>query len=134
MTILSKKPKEEQLSKMLHSKGFLHPTPNHSKSVSKGNKPAHHHKQIKEKNISLEKHQNREVLTKTQTGFYIMTTGGVINEKDEYSPPNNTHSRNKIYNVRSPKSKGNQRRNMLTNAAERLPRKTSSGHRRVSCH
>jgi hypothetical protein len=49
-----------------------------SKSVNKG-KPSQ--KQMKEKNISLEKHQNREIITKTQTGFYILTGGGVVEEK-----------------------------------------------------
>lgn len=48
-----------------------------------------------------------------------MTGGGVIQENEEYSPSSNSnYSRNKIYNVKSPKSKGNQRKNLLTNAEE----------------
>ena len=47
----------------------------HSKSVNKSHKPTQ--KQLKEKNISLEKHQNRDLVTKTQTGFYIMANGAI---------------------------------------------------------
>lgn len=56
---------------MLTSKGFHGGV--HSKSLNKNSKPTQ--KQIKEKNMSLEKHQNRELITKTQTGFYIMGSG-----------------------------------------------------------
>lgn len=52
----------------------------HSKSVNKSHKPTQ--KQLKEKNISLEKHQNRDLVTKTQTGFYIMANGAIV-ERDE---------------------------------------------------
>ena len=96
---------------MLHSKGMKgHGNTNNSKSVGKGGKVQQ--KQHRDKNISLEKHQNREIITKTQTGFYIMTNGGVISEKDEYPP--NAHSRNRIYNAKRPKTKGPTKRNMLT--------------------
>ena len=49
-----------------------------------------------------------------------MTGGGIIHEKEEEQNPPinpNTHySRNKIYNVKSPKSRNNQRnKNMPTN-------------------
>ena len=68
---MNKKPKED-ISKLLSTKGFNNM---HSKSV---NKNKTNQKHPKEKNISLEKHQNRELITKTQTGFYILTGGGVI--------------------------------------------------------
>ena len=51
----------------------------HSKSVNKSHKPTQ--KQLKEKNVSLEKHQNRDLVTKTQTGFYIMGSGAIV-ERD----------------------------------------------------
>ena len=116
VTILSKKQKEDAFSKMLHSKGLNgHGNAHNSKSVGKNGKVQQ--KQHRDKNISLEKHQNREIITKTQTGFYIMTNGGVISEKEEYSP--NAHSRNKIYNAKSPRAKGPPKRNnMLTKEAE----------------
>ena len=76
------------------------------------------HKQAREKNISLEKHQNRDIITKTQTGFYIMANGGVISEKEEYSP--NAHSRNKVYNTKSPRAKAAPKRNLLTKEAEEI--------------
>jgi hypothetical protein len=107
---------KEEVNRLLNTKGFQGST--NSKSVNKA-KPTQ--KQIKEKNISLEKHQNREIVTKTQTGFYILTGGGVIEEKEEeYNSINsNTHSRNKIYNSKSPKAKQIQRnRHMLTHAEE----------------
>ena len=66
-----KRPKED-ISKLLSTKGFSNI---HSKSV---NKNKTNQKTIKEKNMSLEKHQNRDLITKTQTGFYILTGGGVI--------------------------------------------------------
>ena len=82
VTILSKKQKEDAFTRMLHSKGFNgHGNGHNSKSVTKGGGKMTH-KQAKEKNISLEKHQNRDIITKTQTGFYIMTNGGVISEKE----------------------------------------------------
>lgn len=113
-----KRPKED-ISKLLNSKGFNNNI--HSKSVNKSNKPTQ--KYLKEKNISLEKHQNREIITKTQTGFYIMTGGGIIQEKEEEqsSPinPSTHYSKNKIYNVKSPKSRNNQRtKQMPTNTEE----------------
>lgn len=109
-----KRPKED-ISKLLTSKGFNHVQ---SKSVNKSNKPIQ--KTMKEKNISLEKHQNREIITKTQTGFYIMTGGGIIQEKEQESTTrfhqNANYARNKIYNVKSPKLGANQRtKNMPTN-------------------
>ena len=57
---------------MLTTKGF---NGAHSKSVNKSHKPTQ--KQIKEKNLSLEKHQNRWLITKTQTGFYILANGAI---------------------------------------------------------
>mgnify|MGYP006975236676 FL=1 len=53
----------------------FHPT--HSKSVNRNN-PI---KRPKEKNISLEKHRNREALAKTQGGFYLQPVEGVIPEQ-----------------------------------------------------
>lgn len=53
----------------------------HSKSVNKTKIS----KQLKDKHISLEKHQHREMVTKTQAGFYISGSnhqnGRVIPEK-----------------------------------------------------
>lgn len=102
---MTKKPKED-ISKLLSTKGFNNI---HSKSVGK-NKTNQKH--IKEKNISLEKHQNRELITKTQTGFYILTGGGVIHEREEEMSPSNPghYNKNKIYNAKnSPKSRNHQR-------------------------
>lgn len=50
---MGKRPKED-ISKLLNTKGFSNI---HSKSVNKNTKPTQ--KQLKEKNMSLEKHQNR---------------------------------------------------------------------------
>ena len=111
---MTKKPKED-ISKLLSTKGFNNV---HSKSV---NKNKTNQKHIKEKNISLEKHQNRELVTKTQTGFYILTGGGVIQEKEEeHFNPSTHYSKNKIYNAKhSPKSRNNQRtKNVALNTEE----------------
>ena len=62
---------------------------------------------------------HRETLTKTQTGFYI-AGGGIIQEKVEEEQDSHFHkqsssnqNRNKIYNVRSPKSRNNYRKSNL---------------------
>jgi hypothetical protein len=112
--VIGKKTKED-ISKLLNTKGFSNI---HSKSVNKSTKPVQ--KNIKEKNMSLEKHQNREIITKTQTGFYILTGGGVIQERDEeHGSPSTHYTKNKIYNAKSPKSRANQRtRNLPTNTEE----------------
>ena len=55
------------MNKILNPKG--NNGTNHFKSVKKGTKNPQ--KMLKQKNISFEKHQNREIITKTQTGFYI---------------------------------------------------------------
>lgn len=69
---MAKKPKED-INKLLNSKGFNGNL--HSKSVNRATQQGQ--KQLKDKNISLEKHQNKDIITKTQTGFYI-TGGGAI--------------------------------------------------------
>ena len=74
---MTRKPKED-INKLLNSKGFNGNL--HSKSVNRASKPGQ--KQLKEKNISLQKHQNKEIITKTQTGFYI-TGGGSIQQREE---------------------------------------------------
>ena len=51
---------------MANTKGFVGLT---SKSLTKNSKIQNKYK--KEKNISLEKHKNRDIIIKTQTGFYI---------------------------------------------------------------
>ncbi len=102
---------------MLTSKGFNGGV--HSKSVNKSHKPTQ--KQIKEKNISLEKHQNRELITKTQTGFYILAKGAIVQREEEHETMNSSthYNRNKIYNAEQPKSRNNQRtRNAPTNTEE----------------
>lgn len=110
-----RKPKED-IARLLNSKGFNGNL--HSKSVNKASKPTQ--KQLKEKNISLEKHQNREIITKTQAGFYINGGGAIQEREEESSNPHATHySRNKIYNVEQPKSRNHQRtKNMPTNTEE----------------
>ena len=60
-------------------------------------------------------------MTKTQTGFYILTGGGVIQEKEEeHLNPSTHYSKNKIYNTKnSPKSRNHQRnKNMPINTEE----------------
>lgn len=88
----------------------------HSKSVNKSHKPTQ--KQLKEKNVSLEKHQNRDLVTKTQTGFYILGSGAIVEREEEHDNVNSSthYNRNKIYNVEQPKSRNHQRtRNGPTN-------------------
>jgi hypothetical protein len=55
------------------------------------------------------------VITKTQTGFYILTGGGVV-EEEEQSP----HSMSRI-NRRSPKNKPKQKGKSLLTHTEEIP-------------
>ena len=69
----------------------------------------------KEKNISMEKYKNRETVTKTQTGFY-MISGGVIQERNEEEDSSYIYPqhRNKIYNIKNQKSKKQNKRNNIS--------------------
>jgi serine/threonine protein kinase len=110
---------KERVGNAMASKGFANNMGVHSKSVNKSHKPTQ--KQLKEKNISLEKHQNRDLVTKTQTGFYIMANGAIAEREDEHDTMNSSthYNRNRIYNVEQSKSRNHQRtKNGPTNTEE----------------
>lgn len=89
-----------------------------SKSLGKSKITKQSQKYSQEK--SLSRQYNRQDVTKTQTGFYVL--GGAIiperHDEDHYGQGDNetvnyihsSQNRNKIYNIRSPKSKQHPRK------------------------